>query len=131
MKYLIITHDKVASIIDVPSGTSSDDYGTIQEEFAKQHAASVKNVYERYAHMVRLDPWYVEFGIYYDYSLAGADGAWFTLFKLPDDTQEDLKNAKAKIRRDHDVVRLDTVIIKKLVNFQPQVDIILTPSGVS
>jgi len=114
MMYLIYTSNGIGAFVDVPPGLSSDGYGELQERFVKKH--NPRDKYERYAEMVRLWPDHrTANGVYYDWGLAGPDGAWYTVIKTPDITTEQVKEAKRQIRRDGDVVTMSVLRIKRLV----------------
>lgn len=117
MKHLIHTTNGVGAIIDVPAGLSSDDYGVVQADFAAKHETS-KRDWGKYAEMVALHEHdRVAHGVYYDWGLAGPGGAWFTLIRTPDITVEQLKAAEAEIRRNRDVVRLNWLRLRKMIDY--------------
>lgn len=99
-QYLIFA-GKHAAIIDVPRSMSSDGYGELQKWFSsKTHAG------REYADMRSLWSYHQINGVWYHEELAGAAGASFEVFHLPDNTQESIDAAKHYIRRSFDVVYL-------------------------
>ena len=106
MRYLIHTNN-TGAFIDMPPEATSDEYGQVQKLFAQQYG----NRTEDYASMVRLHANDHVNGVRYDWGLAGPDGAWYVVYQLPDNTDEQVKAAVEKLNRDQDVVRLS---VKKL-----------------
>ena len=108
----------VGAIIIVTPEWTSDDYGAVQRAFVaafgrKQHA-------HPYANMITLwDDDRTSNGVYYDWGLAGAGGASFTVIRLPSNTLCDLRAAVREIRRQRDVVSLHKLTIHRLVDWNP------------
>lgn len=111
----------VGAIIDVPSEWSSDDYGAVQEAFVSQFGTKTPNhPLDRYATMTDMHEHdKTTNGVYYDWSLAGPDGAAFTMLRLPDVSFDQLNAAVREIRRQRDVVRLHKLTIHRLENWNP------------
>lgn len=58
-------------------------------------------------------------GVYYTYGLAGARGAVFATYQLPDVADHAVAAARAKLKRDRDVVgRIPNYKIARLVEFE-------------
>lgn len=57
--------------------------------------------------------------IYWDEQLAGRDGMSFLLIPLPEATAEELRALRARLRRDRDVVRIQTLQIYRWITFPP------------
>jgi len=110
MIYLIHFNGK-GRIIEMQPTDTSEIYGQIQARFAKTAGGSEND----YADMIRLYDDQIEYGVYYDWGLAGCHGAWFTLIAFPNTTKEQIKDAKTKIRRDRDVVSMTVLRIKKMI----------------
>jgi len=51
-------------------------------------------------------------GVVFDEWLEGPDGAGFRLFRESHHTDDDIKRAKDRLRRDRDVVRIEVVVVK-------------------
>lgn len=119
VKHLIHWNDK-AAIIEKTDFWSSAYWGEVQRKFALAAGAKDKDGprFLDYATMTSLYPDCVVEGVYYTWELAGAAGASFQLFKLPDVTAEQLDRAKAHLRRERDVVRMSVVRITKMVQFE-------------
>jgi hypothetical protein len=111
-KYLIHT-EKTGAFIDIPVGTSSDEYGRIQTLFEKRHS---KGKFD-YVSMVPMSEDNVVAGVLYNWGLAGSDGAWFIVYQFPQDSDAAVRAAEDKLRRDRDVVRLKHHKLK-LVTFK-------------
>jgi len=113
MRYLLYTETKgghvTAAIVDVPRRYSSDDYGNLQDEFEKAHGG-------RYTGMIRFET-QEEFGVPYDWGLQGPGGAWFLLLRFPTTTEQELREAKHRIRAKRDVVSMRTLHVHKLVDW--------------
>lgn len=113
MHTYLIHHNGKGRVIELDTGaTSAEEFGRLQLEFAIE--AGAKGPRE-YADMDRLYPDQKREGIYYDWELAGPDGASYRLFVLPGTDPEAVKKAKATIRHEGDVVRLYTVRIRELI----------------
>lgn len=111
MKYLIHTTNdagqRVGTVLNWPSGLTGDQYGEVQTEYAKRHGkTNPKSAYDTFAHIARLDEHdRTDSGIYYVYDLC-YDGAMFTLFKFPSDSNADVRNAREQLEREQDVVSM-------------------------
>lgn len=110
------TKRRVGTIIETRPEWTSGDYGAIQDAFEKQHGRGGKHVF---VEMLHLCEWDRIAGVYYDWGLAGPDGAWFTVINTPDVTPEMLKACVREIRTNRDCVRLHKLTIPKLVEFDP------------
>jgi hypothetical protein len=99
-----------------PRITTAEDYAAIQEKFAKEanHGKTPDDRWDRYADMPRLDYSLTANGIPYNFDLC-RDGGMFMLYKTPDKTNDQIAVAKKEIRRDHDVVSLNVLVIKKMI----------------
>lgn len=101
-------------IVEIPNGLSSDDWGKLQSDFAKESGALPDDW--PYATTWSLVDWEVtENGVRYNSELAGPGGASFVLFKFPDTTKEQLREAAAEIRRKDDVVRMSVLRIHRMI----------------
>lgn len=114
-KYLIFAGHH-AAVIDIPSELTSDEYGLIQDWFAKRTGG------DTYSSMRRLRSDDQQCGVYYHDELAGPNGASFELFQFPDTPEDDVKRAEEAIRHKFDVVSLRVRRFKKLYEVQPDVD---------
>lgn len=116
MKYLIYaTRNKVTTgaWIDIPVGTSSNEYGRIQKEFQELYGSES---YNGWAALYR--QFEKEEGVWYDECLAGPDGMSFILFQLPDVSDEQIKKAKASLYHKRDVVHLNVKKIHQVVSYE-------------
>lgn len=118
-KYLIFAGHH-AAIIDLPYGLSSDDYGRLQDWFAKLTNG------DSYSSMRSLDEQERVGEVYYYWELAGPGGASFELFKFPETSAESAQKAEDHIRRNQDVVRLAVRYFRKLHDIQSQVDVLFS-----
>ncbi len=109
MSYIIHANGKGA-VIDIPAETTSEQYGEIHEAFAQQYGK--RGV--PFASIVKQWPTQVIRGVFYNWGLAGADGAYYELFQFPDNSDEDVKFAEDKIRREQDVVRLHIIKLDRV-----------------
>ena len=111
-KYLI-TYNQKGRILNIDTKSmTSNDFGVLQEKFAKEAGAKKNN---EFAYMFKLWESYKINDIYYDYELAGPDGASFLLFAFPEHTKEDIRKAKKQIKNNDDVVRLSVEYIKEWI----------------
>ncbi len=122
MKYLIYTQKSryhIGAIIDIPANWTSDDYGECQRQFCLEYGEQPKGGHSRgYAEMVRLrETDKTPNGIYFDWGLAGPDGAWFHLIILPDTTTGEAQIAEQYLRRERDVVRLQRLHVHEIVKW--------------
>jgi hypothetical protein len=69
--------------------------------------------------MHRLYPDQQAAGVYYSWELAGPDGASFQLYQTPDVTDEQIAEAKQGIRRSQDVVSLQVLKVRTMLDYQP------------
>ena len=115
MKYLIEC-EGVAAFIEMQRGDSSAYYGKVQNAF--QAAAGKGDGRFAYVAMIRMDNPETACGVPYSWGLANADGAWFELLSLPPHDATALNNAKAKIRRDQDVVTMRVRRVERLIEFE-------------
>ena len=115
MKYLL-NCEGVGALIDMPRDKPSEYWGAVQKAFIK---ASGHDPEDRFAwcDMIHLWPDHNVGGVTYDWELAGSSGASFRLHRLPDHTDEQIDAAKAKLRRERDVVRMSVLRVKKLIEF--------------
>jgi hypothetical protein len=112
MTNYLIHFNGVGSYIEIDAGkTTSFQFGEIQRKFATLVSPNTDD----YARLFKLDESYQ--GVYYEWSLAGPDGAWFTLIKLPQNTADDIQRAKDHLYRSRDVVKMNVLRINKLIEF--------------
>lgn len=114
MTYIIHGNGKGAEI-DIPAETTSEQYGEIFAAFTAQHGKR-----DSYASVVKIDRQQVIGGVFYDWGLAGPDGAWYELFQWDENSNEDVKAAEDKLRREQDVVRLRVIQLKRVAFEIPQ-----------
>lgn len=114
MKYLLHCSG-IGAIIEMPRDKPSEYWGEVQDSFISRCGYDPTVTW---CDMVRLYPDHVIEGVTYDWELAGPAGASYRLHRMPDHTQEQIDAAKAKIRRDQDVVRMSVLRIKKLIEFK-------------
>lgn len=116
MRTYLIHHNSKGRIVEMDSEKRSEDYGKLQEDFAKDAGKDPRKADNyQFADMICLHEDYKAENVYYDYDLVSHNGAHFTLISLPDTTAEQLEAAKKQIRRDHDVVGMSVVHIKELI----------------
>lgn len=115
--YLIHSKGKGRLLQVNVASTTAHDFGRMQENFAVEANSGhrPKHSWDRYASMVQLDPHNTANGVYYDWGLAGPDGAWFALIALPGTSDDDIALAKRVIRQRDDVVRFYVVRIRKMI----------------
>ena len=111
LKYLLFS-GRTAAIVDIPRDFTSDQYGEIQQRFEKQYGGR-----NGFASMRRLHDTHQEYGVWYDWGLAGSAGAYFELFRLPENPPGRVAAAAKRIYRERDVVRLKVWTFTKLVDF--------------
>jgi hypothetical protein len=114
MKPYLFHCEGVGAIVNIPDKYTSEQWGVAQDAFICElgHDPTVT-----WIDCIQLYPDYIAEGVRYTWHLAGPDGARFWLIKMPDTTAEQIERAKAKLRRDQDVVRIDVIRIKKMVEF--------------
>jgi hypothetical protein len=112
MTQYLIHYKGKGRFIEVDPQASSDDYGKLQADFAREAGA---NEPEEFADMVRIWPDQQTYGIRYDWGLAGPDGAWFCLYPMPATSKETIERAKAHLRATQDVVSLHVTRITKVI----------------
>lgn len=114
MKYLLECNG-VGGFVTMERGDSSDYYGAVQRAFQDQAGAAE----DRFAFvaMIRMDNPEIVCGVPYTWGLASSAGAWFELLALPGTDRARIERAKAKLRRDQDVVSLSVRRIKRLIEF--------------
>lgn len=108
-RYIIHTNGKGCEI-DIPGGLSSEQWGQIHEAFAKQYGKRGSMSVS----FVKHDTQQVINGVFYDWGLAGPDGAWYDVFWWPEHSPGDVADAVSKLRRDQDVVRLNVITLKRV-----------------
>lgn len=101
--------------VDIPPDTTSDEYGDIHEAFCAQHAPGATS-----ASIVKRQWNQVINGVFYDWGLSGPDGAWYQLFQWAENSDETVREASAKLRREQDVVRLWVTKLKRVAFEIPQ-----------
>jgi hypothetical protein len=111
LKYLLFT-GRTAAIVDIPRDFTSDQYGEIQKRFEMLYGGR-----NGFACMRRLHDTHREYGVWYDWGLAGSAGASFELFRLPENPPGRVAAAAKKIYRERDVVRLKVWTFTKFVDF--------------
>ena len=114
-RYIIHANGNGAEI-DIPAGTTSDEYGQFHEAFAAKYAAPGVT----YASLVKREWDQVIGGVFYDWGLAGPDGAWFEVFQWAENSKEEVQAAVNKLRRDQDVVRLHVTKLRRVAFEIPQ-----------
>ena len=102
--------------IDIPAETTSEEYGEIFAAFTAQHGKPGVS----YSSVVKIDRNQVIGGIFYEWGLAGPNGAWYELFQWPENSDADVKAAEGKLRREQDVVRLRVITLKRVAFSIPQ-----------
>lgn len=118
MKKALLYYKGKARLIEPDPTWTADYWGNLEEHFADlaRNGRKAKNLYEQFASVIPLYPENITpNGIRYDWGLAGPEGAWFTLIRFPTDTDEEIKEAKDHLRSSRDVVRMNTLRIKKLI----------------
>ena len=118
-KYLIYCEDRknpgkrVAQWVGIPDEWNSDDYGKLQQDFAKQHAASSVD----YADMQNFASWELSRnGILFHEELAGPNGMSFTLYPMPNQPHSEVMAAKEQLRHERDVVHISICRIHRLLD---------------
>ncbi|CAK9251240.1 unnamed protein product [Sphagnum jensenii] len=115
MTTYLLHHEGKARIIKIDAAaTSADDYGKIQEWFLADAVKRERQKFE-WTDMVKLECDQKIGNIYYDEDLAGSAGMSFRLWVLPNIPLSQVDDAKAKLYRDRDVVRMQVVKIKELI----------------
>lgn len=112
MKYLLFG-EKVATIIDIPKGATSEDYAELMTRFEREHC---KGRFD-FPALRKLHEDQKRFEIYYDWELAGSAGASYEMFVLPGTSESDVESCEDYIRRSFDVVRLRVLRFARLVDF--------------
>ncbi len=100
------------SLVEFDSKQHSDEYGKLQDKYGAKFGMKGRFGFASMFNMSRAEM--VE-GVPYEWGLAGPDGAWFNLIKLPDTTEEQIKCAKFRLRTDRDVVSISVLRIKELI----------------
>jgi len=114
----LLFFDGTATFVEMKPGDSSEYYGLVQRAFALVCGAKATPGQSRpYAEMIHLYDDQEVKGVAYDEELAGASGMSFRLIKLPMTTDEQIVQAKAKLRGDRDVVHLSVVRVTRLISF--------------
>lgn len=111
--YLFHCNGKGA-IVDIPHGYTSEQWGKAQDAFVSACGRDPKT---GWVDCIHLYSDCVAEGVGYDWELAGPGGASFRLHRMPNHTPEQIEKAKAKLRRDQDVVRMMVLRIKELIDF--------------
>lgn len=102
MNYLITANGR-GTLMDIPRGTSSEDWGILLRAYAEQ----AKEPSEFVADAISLWPENVApGGVTYDWELAGPGGASYRLHIWTDTTKEAEQQAVNYVKRSFDVVRL-------------------------
>ena len=110
---LIISVAFAAPFLSSAQAETADSEAFVAAFGRKKHA-------HPYANMITLwDDDRTSNGVYYDWGLAGARGASFTVIRLPSNTLCDLRAAVREIRRQRDVVSLHKLTIHRLVDWNP------------
>ena len=94
-----------------PGKMAAEDYGRLYEQFASQYRIRPVNV-----SLETLYPDQCHGQIYWTESVA-LGGCRFTLLVLPNATDAEVADLKAKLQRTRDVVSLTTIRIRLLVQF--------------
>ncbi len=120
MKHLIHAANGIGAIIDMPRNVRSEGWGEIQAAFVAEYDPSHSS-WNSYALMLRLYDDQQHLGVWYDEELAGPDGASFLVIQLPDSGEQNVRRCVGRIKSYGDVVRLQRLVIKKLVDFDARV----------
>lgn len=105
-KYLIFS-GKTAAIVEVPIGFTSDQYGDLQDRYSAKYGD------ERGGSSMRRLTWDCCYeGVWYDWELAGPDGASFEVFQFPNTPAGSVTATVKHLKVSRDVVRL---VVKRFV----------------
>jgi hypothetical protein len=96
---------------------SRDDFTRIRKAFVKEHGDTM--VGDDCAEFITLWPGDQIDGVYYDWWLAGPNGADYRVILLPGDTREKERAVKRALRNSFDVVHMSTLKIHNRVDFDP------------
>lgn len=115
MRYLL-HHNGIGAIIDMPRGKPSEYWAAVTNAFIRTAGGNPSDPFA-WCDMIHLYPERVAEGVTYDEELAGSGGASFRLHRMPEHTPDQISMAKAKLRRDRDVVHMSVIHINKLIEF--------------
>ena len=110
MKFIIHNDSMKFAEIDLPVSLHSNDYGRIQEKFAKDFHRNAVD-------MLHVYPGDEAEGVSYIEELAGPIGMNFWLIKTQDITEAQIEAAKHRLKSDRDVVRIKVIKLKERVAF--------------
>lgn len=114
-KYLLFCED-IGAIIEIdPRTITSGDYGQLYDEIKRQ--GNKRGKFD-FASIIELDEHESLNGVFWDWELAGPDGASYRIHCLPYNTEEAIQKAEQHIRHSFDCVRLYRNRIKKLIRFE-------------
>lgn len=114
MKHLLYING-VGAIVDIDRrATSSGDYAQLYDAIKEQSGVCDKWAF---AEIVELDRHQEHSGVFWDWELAGPDGASYRIHVLPDVSKNAVAACKAHIRRSFDCVRMSVNRITRLIPF--------------
>lgn len=121
MDRYLLYHDRTGRIIELETRTtSSQRFEELRKEFLIAKNSNPNLCYRVSA--IRLDQnssFFVDRArtkqVFYDWGLAGPDGAWYNLIRMPGITMSDIFTARRILRATRDVTYLWTTHIDKLI----------------
>ena len=111
IKHLFVANKK-GLIIDHPKSASAEDYDVMRQLFIREAGIRDKETYVRGYTMPHLE---YAGNVPYAWGLASAEGAWFDVLHMPYNSNEEVKEARNRIRRESDVVKMETTTVETLL----------------
>lgn len=109
----IFHFNKKGSLVDVPRGTSSEQWGELQDAWLRRFGGTPG---EDWIDCFTLYPDCQVEGVHFHDELAGPGGVSVILFKTPDISEEQVQRAKIKLHQMRDVVRMHIMRVETLLN---------------
>lgn len=109
-----------AAKVEIPTDFSSDDWSRMAEHFTRTaHPRCGKDWLDHYLGSYMLREEWRTGNVYWDEELASRDGMSFLILPMPEATPEETRALRARLRRDRDVVRIQTAQIHHWITFPP------------